>query len=68
MIRALWRWLTRQPPAPVTTAAYDPKADPIVRHFRREKLQAQRAAQQIERRRRQNFIERIVEEGRHGSR
>ena len=57
MIRTLWRWLTRCSPAPKAATSYDPKTDPLVRHFRREKLEAQRATQRIERRRRCNIVE-----------
>lgn len=53
MIGALWAWLTGQrradEPEP-PRIAYDPDRDPLVRAFRLERRQSERATRHIERR------------------
>lgn len=59
MIRAFWLWLTgRKPiePPTVESVAYNPERDPVVRAFRLERRQSERAV----RRMRRNPIERTV--------
>lgn len=63
-MRVVWAWLSRRRPTAEPAIDYDPKVDPLVRHFREQKLAAHRATHRSERRRRQNFMERELRRGR----